>query len=140
MWIDNLLLVIIGLGSGVTVAGGVFALITTIDIVPRMADVTHTAKYVTSYEMAVLAGGVFGNHLSTFPISLSLPVWTVGLYGLCSGIFVGCLAVALAEALNVTAIFTRRLRLHKGIALIICSMAIGKTLGSLLYFYNEYYP
>lgn len=138
--LSNLLLALIGISSGFAIAGGVFALITTIGVVPQMADTTHTAKYVTTYEMAVLGGGIFGVVLTVFPISLSLPVWVMGIIGLCSGVFVGCLATALAEALNVTAIFTRRLRLHTGIEWIVLSMAIGKILGSLLYFYRQYYP
>lgn len=139
MW-TNLLLIIIGLSSGFAIAGGIFALITKIGVIPQMADVTHTAQYVTTYEMAVLGGGVTGTCLTVFPISLSLPVWVIGIFGISSGIFVGCLATALSEALNVTAIFTRRLRLHTGIACIVLSMAIGKVLGSLVYFYRSYYP
>ena len=140
MWINNLLLIIIGLGSGMAIAGGTFALITKVGIIPQIADVTKTAKYVTTYEMAVLFGAITGNYATTFPISLSLPVWAIGILGTFSGIFIGCLATALAEALNVTAVFTRRLRLHTGIAWIVLSMALGKVFGSLIYFLRNYSP
>ena len=122
------------------IAAGVFALITKIGIIPRLADFTHTTAHVTSYEMVVLCGALFGNILTTFPFSLSLPVWIMGIFGLFSGIFVGCLATALAEALNVTAVFTRRLRLHTGIAWIVLAMALGKVFGSLIYFIRGYNP
>ena len=140
MWINNLLLIIIGLGGGMAIAGGTFALITKVGIIPQIADVTKTAKYVTTYEMSVLGGALVGNYVTIFPISLSLPVWTMCIFGIFSGIFVGCLATALAEALNVTAVFTRRLRLHTGIAWIVLSMALGKIFGSLVYFYRSYGP
>lgn len=140
MWIDYLLLFIIGIGGGMAVAAGVFALITKLGVVPQIADATKTTDHVTTYEMAVLSGAVWGNLFTTFPISLSLPTWVMGIYGMFAGIFTGCLATALAEALNVTAIFTRRLRLHKGIAWIVLAMALGKTFGSLLYFFRAYYP
>ena len=140
MWIENLLLVFIGFGGGMAIAAGTFALITTIGVIPQITDVTKTAKYVTFYEMAVLGGAVVGNYLTTFPISLSLPSWILGIFGIFGGIFIGCLATALAEALNITAIFTRRLRLHTGIAWIILSMALGKVLGSLIYFLRSYAP
>ncbi len=140
MWIENLLLISIGFGGGMAIAAGTFALITTIGVIPQIADVTKTAKYVTSYEMAVLGGAVVGNYLTIFPISLSLPSWILGILGIFGGVFIGCLATALAEALNITAIFTRRLRLHTGIAWIILSMALGKIAGSLLYFLRTYYP
>lgn len=139
MWI-NIFLALIGLASGFAIAGGVFALITKVGVITQIADVTHTAGYVTTYETAVLAGGVAGTCLTVFPVSMSLPIWVMGILGLSSGMFVGCLATALSEALNVTAIFTRRLRLHTGIAWLVLSMAIGKILGSLIYFYRSYYP
>ncbi len=140
MWTDNLFLIIIGIASGTAISAGVFALITKIDVMPRIADVTHTAAYVTTYEMAVFWGALFGNYLTVFPVSLSFPSWIMAILGIFSGIFVGCLATALAEALNVTAIFTRRLRLHTGIAWIVLSMALGKIFGSLLYFFRGYNP
>lgn len=139
MWIENLLLAIIGICSGVAIAGGVFALITKVGVIPQIADVTKTKSHVTTYEMAVLAGALFGNFVTVFPISLSLPTWVMGIFGIFSGIFTGCLATALAEALNVTAVFTRRLRLHTGIAWIVLAMALGKVLGSLIYFLNGYH-
>lgn len=140
MWINNLLLIIIGIGSGMAIAAGVFALITKVGVIPQIADVTRTREHVTTYEMAVLAGAILGNYVTIFPISLSLPTWIMGIFGIFSGIFTGCLATALAEALNVTAVFTRRLRLHTGIAWIVLSMALGKALGSLIYFFRGYNP
>lgn len=140
MWINNLLLIIIGIGSGMAIAAGVFALITKVGVIPQIADVTRTREHVTTYEMAVLAGAVFGNYATVFPVSLSLPTWIMGIFGIFSGIFTGCLATALAEALNVTAVFTRRLRLHTGIAWIVLSMALGKLFGSLIYFFRGYSP
>lgn len=140
MWINNLLLIIIGIGSGMAIAAGVFALITKVGVIPQIADVSRTREHVTTYEMAVLAGAVLGNYVTVFPISLSLPTWIMGIFGIFSGIFTGCLATALAEALNVTAIFTRRLRLHTGIAWIVLSMALGKLFGSLIYFFRGYNP
>ena len=140
MWINNLVLFLIGLSGGMAIAGGTVALVTKIGVIPQIADVTKTIKYVTTYETAVLLGALVGNYTTIFPISLSLPIWTMGIFGVFSGIFIGCLATALAEALNVTAVFTRRLRLHTGIAWIILSMALGKVFGSLIYFFRMYYP
>lgn len=136
----NLFLVIIGLGSGTAIAAGIFSLITKIGVIAQIALKTKTNAYVTSYETAVLFGGVLGTIFTTFHFSLSLPAITLLIGGLSYGIFLGCLATALAEALNVTAIFTRRLKLHKGIPFIVLSMALGKTLGSLIYYIRFYFP
>ena len=53
------------------------------------------------------------------------------------GIFVGVLAMALAEVLNVMPILMRRARLNKGITWFVVSFALGKLLGSLLYFLKD---
>lgn len=144
MWTNTLLinifLVVIGLGSGTAIAAGVFALITKIGVIAQIAKKTKTTAYVTSYETAVLFGGVTGTLFTIFNFSLALPIAIILIGGLSYGIFLGCLATTLAEALDVTAIFTRRLKLHKGIPLIVLSMALGKSLGSLLYYFRFYFP
>lgn len=144
MWTNSitttLILTIIGLGSGTAVAAGVFALITKIGVLTQIAHRTKTSNYVTIYETAVLAGGVIGTLLTIFHFQMSLPIIFIGIAGLCYGIFLGCLSTALAETLDVTAIFTRRLKLHTGIPFIVLSMALGKSLGSLLYYIRFYFP
>lgn len=139
MWISIFLQILIGLCGGITVAGATFALITTVNIVPRLAHVTKTSSYVTMYESIILVGGVLGSLLTTSPLAFVLPELVVILFGLASGMFVGALAITLAEALDVTTIFARRMRLHTGIPWIILSVAIGKVLGSLLFFARAYY-
>ena len=57
------------------------------------------------------------------------------LFGVFAGIFVGCWAMALAEILNVFPIFVRRVKLVKCIPYIILSIAIGKGIGAVVYFF-----
>ena len=144
MWtnpiIINILLITIGLGSGASIAAGIFALISKIDVIPQIDNRTKTTHYVRTYEMTILAGGVTGTILTIFDFSFAFPIIFITFGGLCYGIFLGCLATALAESLNVTSIFTRRLKLHKGIPWIVLSMALGKTLGSLIYYIHFYFP
>lgn len=139
MWIREVLLGISGLGAGALVSAGVFALISVIGLIPRMAGKTHTGSYVTDYETAVFFGGTLGNLMNIFEIHL--PLGTVGLilFGGFAGIFVGCLATSLAESLGATSIFARRVRLHKGMGVIILSVAMGKLLASVLFFYLGWY-
>lgn len=139
MWIKEVLLGIMGLGAGALVSAGVFALISVIGLIPRMAGKTHTGSYVTTYETAVFLGGTLGNLMNIFEIPV--PLGTVGLilFGGFAGIFVGCLATSLAESLDATAIFARRVRLHKGMGVIILSVAMGKLLASVLFFYLGWY-
>ena len=56
-------------------------------------------------------------------------------YGLASGVFLGCLAVALAEVLNVFPVLFRRANLKNGLGFLITAFAAGKTVGGLVYFF-----
>ena len=71
-------------------------------------------------------------------ISKWLPQWAgtsfVVVYGLFGGMFVGCLALAIAEMLDSIPIFTRRIGFRHGIGIVILCMSVGKLLGSLIYF------
>lgn len=125
----------LGFASGLLISGGVFAFIAAIGIVPRLAQRTKTEKFIPFYEDVIVVSGVFG--ALTMFVDFYLPIGKilVILYAFCMGVFVGCLAIALAEVLNVMPIFFRRTRLTKGLPLIICAIALGKVLGSLVYFF-----
>lgn len=59
--------------------------------------------------------------------------------GIFAGIFVGCLAIALAEVLDGIPIFARRIKLKMGLDIAIFSVAIGKLTGSLIYFIMNFF-
>lgn len=138
MFIRYLLLAITGLSGGALVAAGVFALISSTGVMTRLAGKTHTGEHIRIYETMVILGGIFWNSFWVFSINLNLsePIRNIleVVMGVCQGIFVGCLAVSLAEALNATAIFARRIKLKTGLSFIILSAAIGKIIASLVQF------
>lgn len=138
MWWKEILLSVAGLGSGFIVAAGVFALVSSVGVVTRLAGVTHTGKYVRYYEDSIVLGAALGNLLSIY--KLPVPVGTIGMavYGIASGIFVGVLALSLAESINATAVFTRRSMLKRGLAAIVVALALGKGIGSFLMFYMRW--
>lgn len=145
MWIRYILLGISGLAAGALVAAGVFALITSIGVIARMADKSRTGSHVKKYETAVILGGIFGNVINIFEIPMNMGgIWLLSqimlaAFGGFAGIFVGCLATSLAESLNTTAIFSRRVRLHRGMGAIILCVALGKLIASLMFFYMGWY-
>ena len=55
----QLLLGALGLLCGIGVAAGVFALVASLGMVPRMAGKTSVAAYVPALENALIAGGIF---------------------------------------------------------------------------------
>lgn len=142
MWIRQLLLAIIGLSAGFVVSGGVFALITSTGLMPRLAGKSHTGKWVRLYETMAVLGGTLGNIFFIYQIPLSAGSFAgavlLALFGLFSGIFVGCLAVSLSEAVNTTAIFSRRVKLKQGLSFIVLSLAIGKMIGTIIQFVNHW--
>lgn len=151
----NLLLGLMGVSFGIMSAAGVFTILLVVGLVPRFAGKTHTGRYVVIYEEAVIAGTVTGCFFSIFPefgrwgswLQEQFPslqqVWSglgislLILFGLFCGIFVGCLALAIAEMLDSIPIFARRIHFRKGIGLVLLSIAAGKLAGSLFYFITD---
>lgn len=127
-------LVVYGFSSGILVSAGIFAFIAAIGIVPRLAKRTKTQRFIPLYEDAITLGGVFGTTAMFIDYRLPpLPV-LAGAFALLTGVFVGVLAVALAEVLNVMPVMLRRSRLTKGLPWLLLAFALGKAAGSLIYF------
>lgn len=129
---------LIGFASGFIVAGGVVALMVGLGIITRFIGVSHTARHVKYYEDAILLGTIAGTIVTVFEVKLILGVWILALGGLFIGIFVGGWIMALAEVINVFPVYCRRLGITKGLSWIVITMAVGKTLGSLLIFYMRW--
>lgn len=135
MWIRHLFLGFIGLAAGGAVAAGTFAFIIVIGVVPRMIAKCNLAKHTVLFENMIVFGGIAGNLISVFTgLPLPLGRCLLILFGLSAGIFVGCIAVALAEILNTFPILFRRFRIKEGLPWIMLFMALGKSVGSMYYF------
>lgn len=135
MWGRQILLTIIGLSSGILVAGGLFGFVVSLGVISDFADRTHTGNKVRLYERALAVGGSLGNIIYIYQIPIPLGSWFLTIFGIFSGIFVGGWSMALAETLNVFPIFMRRAKLVEGISYIILSIAIGKGIGAVIYFW-----
>ncbi|WP_287487346.1 stage V sporulation protein AB [Blautia sp.] len=129
------LLGVVGLCMGMTIASGVVAFIISLGIVPRFAGITRSATRVRLYEDCSMVGAVLGNLLFLYQEALPLGNAGLAVYGSFSGIFLGSWVVALGEVVNIYAILVRRIGLVKGIGLVILSMALGKVVGSLWFFF-----
>lgn len=133
--IKYLVMVLVGLGSGFAVASGIFAFITMLGIIPRLAARTKTARHIVWYENMIVLGGTLGNiwivFLNPFPATTLLLI----LYGLFAGMYVGCLVMALAEMLRVIPILVNRVQIKEGFYLIPVAIAIGKLTGTLFQYF-----
>lgn len=148
-------LIVTGGSYGLLAAAGVFTVLAAVGLVPRFAGRTHTGRYVKVYEEMVIFGTLTGCVLSIFSRYCQFGAWwqrhfpdQPGLlygtgtliqmvFGLFAGMFVGCLALAIAEMLDSIPILARRISFRHGLGLAVVSMAAGKLCGSLIYFFAE---
>ena len=135
MW-QQILMGALGATAGFVIASGVVAFIITIGVIPRYAGITGTAPSICWYEECCMLGAVAGNVLYLWQGRIPLHAPGLAIYGLFAGIFLGRWIIALGEVVDLFAIFARRTGLTRGIQWIILSMALGKSLGSLWFFYQ----
>lgn len=155
MFLKLLLLGAMGLSFGLLASAGVFTVLVSVGLIPRFAGKMHVARKVFALEEAVVLGTICGGFASVFSDYADIGGWILAgqifgertvivwtwigslfliLYGLFAGMFVGCLALAIAEMLNSIPIFSRRISFRHGLGVAITAAAIGKLLGSLAYF------
>ena len=135
MWIHEIILAFLGICAGFTVAGGFVALITLLGVIPRLAGETKTANKAMLYENYLILGIILGNFVSLYSIRIPFGTPFLGLFGLFSGIFIGAMAVALAEIINTFPIFFRRISLRKGVPYLVISLAVGKGIMAFIQLY-----
>lgn len=134
MWIRFVGLVVVGLGAGALTAAGYFAILAMVGVITRFANFSGTASHIRLYEKMLCLGGVLGNLIWLFGIPIKMYSAVGILYGVLTGIFVGCFLVSLAEMVKGLPVFMKKAGLKKGMSAIIISLALGKSLGSLFYF------
>lgn len=137
MFLENLLLIFIGIAAGGVISAGTFAFITIIGMVPRLAGKTGTKKHLRLYEDCIVLGAAAGNIMDLYRFPLFGGKIAAGIFGLFSGIFVGVLVLSLAETLDAVPVLARRIRLSVGIQYVILALAAGKCLGAFLYFWRQ---
>lgn len=160
MFLRQIFLGIVGMSFGILAAGGVFTVLISVGLIPRFAGKMHVSRKVFLFEEAVIYGTLFGDFFSVFDRyghigdlimenqafgGSTERVWPVLglavliLFGLFAGIFVGCLALAIAEMLDTIPIFARRIGFRHGLGIAVLAIALGKAAGSLLYFAKAVY-
>lgn len=161
MLIKQFLLGVIGISSGLIVSAGVFTVLIAVGLIPRFAGKMHVARKIFVLEETVVLGTLAGGFFSIFSDwgqvgafvrkhelfgnAATEGVWNlVGtifliVFGVFAGIFVGCLALAIAEMLNTIPIFARRIGFRHGLGIAILAVALGKLTGSIIYFTQQVY-
>ena len=130
----EVILCVIGISAGGVVSAAVFSFLSSIGIFNRIAGNARCGEYISLFENVLVAGGIAGGLLSIFMIPMPVKTGLGVLYGTATGIFVGCIVMALAETLNSIAVFWGRMRLKKGLKYLVYAIAFGKMTGALIYF------
>ena len=127
--------------AGSAVSAGTFAFIIVIGIMPRILRKSKMTD-VLFLENVIIAGVIAGNLLSLWDKKLFTFPYLVGhlivvVYGVCEGMFVGCMALALAEVLKAIPVMAHRISLKKGLPVLIIAVAAGKFFGALYQFFGS---
>lgn len=134
-WLAVGLSMLIGVGSGVIIATGILAFATMLGVIPRLMTRTDSRTHYFAVGNAAMLGIVVGNIIYMWDIHLQIPKVCIGVFSLLFGMFIGCLSIAIAEVLDIIPITRARLKLKKGMGIIILAFAFGKMLGSLYYWF-----
>ena len=161
----QIFLAVFGVSAGILVSAGVFTVLIAVGMTPRFVGATHTAKRIFLYEGCIMGGAIIGTLFSAVPALGNAGGWLrqqvsfgqdgqiggsgallaaldmggevfLGIAGLFIGMFVGCLALAIAEMLNSIPIFARRTSYRHGLGIAVLAVAIVKLLVSLYYFWQ----
>ncbi|MFA9556072.1 stage V sporulation protein AB [Evansella sp. AB-rgal1] len=125
------LLVLIGLSGGLAVGSGLVAFLTVLGIIPRLANLTRTKELLTYYEKAVILGSLCGVWFSLGVPMFSFSALVLVIIGLACGLFIGMLAAALTEVLNVFPILAKRIGMKEMTVWLLWAIVLGKIAGSL---------
>ncbi|OAS87523.1 MULTISPECIES: stage V sporulation protein AB [Metabacillus] len=140
MIVNSVILIIIGLSGGLVVGTGFVAFLAVLGIIPRLTQLTKTNHFIQVYEWAIILGTVITGWMSLRDTVLfQSELWLIPI-GLFSGMFIGMLAAALTEVLNVFPILAKRIGLGDKIVILLMAIVFGKIIGSLfhwIYFVNH---
>lgn len=136
---QHIYMAFLALVSGFGVSAGTFAFILIIGVVPRIMQRFEITNVIL-IENVIVLGVVLGNLSSLWQGQLPITLGHISIiiYALCTGIFVGCIAVALAEILHTFPVLFTRLDLNRGLKSVVTAMAFGKLVGALFYFSQGY--
>ncbi|TSB46544.1 stage V sporulation protein AB [Alkalicoccobacillus porphyridii] len=131
MIISWMLSILIGIGGGLAVGGGLVAFITVLGVIPRLAQLSRSESWIRLYEWAGILGIQCGTWASFYSFSVGSNRLMAAIVGLLAGVFIGLLAAALTEVLNVWPILVKRMGMRGQLLLLLMAIALGKVAGSL---------
>ncbi len=129
----EIILIFIGISCGIMVGAGVISILILVGIVPRMAQISNTKKYISFYERLLIIGSIIGSLISIQNFTFKIGLGGVIFIGVCYGVFVGFLSSGLTEVLEYIPTVSRRLNIsYSYLKYLIISLIFGKVIGSFI--------
>lgn len=125
---------VIGFAGGLLVGGGMAALFTLLQIVPRLLQAARCRSAIRWMPIAIMGGAAAAAMVSLGWIWFDPGKAVLLIAGVLMGSFVGMLAMALAEALQMLTITVKHGAIARAAILLVIAMAGGKLVGSVLFF------
>jgi len=130
---SELLSILAGLAGGLAVGGGVVAFFTVLGILTRIIELSKTKRFTPVYEIAIVLGSMGSTLAYIFDIHLPFLKFLTVITGLMMGIFVGMVAAALTETLDILSNAVNTLGIIKWVYVLIFALIFGKIAGSVLF-------
>ncbi len=130
----NILLeIFVSFSTGVVISGAIYGFIVAIGIIPRMVYKTNTRNYLLFYETLIILAAILSSFYTVYQFQIPVGKYGLAFIYFAIGIFVGSLAVCIAEVLAVIPIMVRRVKLYKHITTIMLAIALGKGIGGYIF-------
>ncbi len=132
MLIRKIAYILFCLVAGGAISAGFVAFITLLGVFDKLSEKLKAVKHSYVIETLIIIGVTIGNF--AYLLQLKLPFGLIGyvFFELMGGVFIGCLAGALAETINIFPILSRRFSIRKNLHYALIAAALGKATGSLI--------
>lgn len=126
---NGLFVAFCGFAGGATSAGYV-AFITLLGVFEKLSEKYKSYKYARLIESLIISGVTLGNIIYLFQFNIKVGIAGFFIFNLFGGMFIGCLAGALAETLKIFPILSRRFNVRDYLPYVLIAAALGKAIGA----------
>lgn len=129
-----ILTILIGLAGGLAVGASVTAFFTVLGVTSHIVKWSKSESLILVYEICFVLGALFSCLVYFYDFTLKYFKFLTIPLGFILGIFVGMIAAALTETLDIISIAANKLKISNWIYLIVVVVLLGKVVGSLVFF------
>lgn len=131
---NGILSILIGFAGGLAVGASVTAFFTVLGVIAHIVKWSKQKKFLLIYEICFVLGALLSCLLYFSDITIKYFDFLTIPLGFLLGIFVGMIAAALTETLDIITIAANKLKIANWIYLIVIVVLLGKVIGSLVFF------